>query len=56
VPDTAGHKSSTLQDVAAKKKTEIDALNGAVIRLAEKHKMQVPYNLVVYNMIKFIES
>ncbi|MHC4644927.1 MAG: ketopantoate reductase family protein [Planctomycetota bacterium] len=29
VPDTAEHKSSTLQDILAKKKTEIDALNGA---------------------------
>ena len=56
VPDTARHKSSTLQDILAKKKTEIDALNGAVIKLAEKHKVQVPYNLVVYNIVKFIEA
>jgi len=56
VPDTAEHKSSTLQDISAKKKTEIDALNGAVIGLAEKHKMPVPCNLVVYNIIKFIEA
>ncbi|HUT30815.1 MAG TPA: 2-dehydropantoate 2-reductase [Sedimentisphaerales bacterium] len=56
VPDTAGHKSSTLQDILARKKTEIDALNGAVIKLAEKCKTQVPYNLVVYNMVKSIEN
>jgi len=56
VPDTAEHKSSTLQDIAAKKKTEIDALNGAVIKLAERYKMQVQYNLVVYNIVKFIEE
>lgn len=56
VPDTARHKSSTLQDISAKKKTEIDALNGAVIQLAEAYKKNVPYNLVVYNMVKFIES
>jgi 2-dehydropantoate 2-reductase len=56
VPDTAEHKSSTLQDISAKKKTEIDALNGAVIGLAEKHKRPVPCNLVVYNIIKFIEA
>ena len=55
VPDTAGHKSSTLQDIAAKKPTEIEALNGAVIKLAEKFSIPVPYNLVVYNIIKFIE-
>jgi 2-dehydropantoate 2-reductase len=56
VPDTAKHKSSTLQDIAAKKPTEIDALNGAVIKLADKFAIAVPYNLAVYNIVKFIES
>jgi 2-dehydropantoate 2-reductase len=56
VPDTAGHKSSMLQDITAKKPTEIDALNGAVIRLAEKFAVPVPYNSIVYNIIKFIEA
>jgi len=56
VPDTAGHKSSTLQDISAKKKTEIDALNGAVIKLAQQYNKSVPYNLVVYNMVKTIEN
>jgi len=56
VPDTAEHKSSTLQDIHAKKKTEIEALNGAVIKLAEKYNINVPYNKTVYNMIKFIEA
>lgn len=56
VPDTAEHKSSTLRDIIAKKRTEIDALNGAVIKLAEKHGLDVPHNLVVYNIIKFIEA
>ncbi len=56
VPDTAEHKSSTLQDILAKKTTEIDALNGAVIKLAEKYGLRVPYNSVVYNIIKFIEA
>jgi 2-dehydropantoate 2-reductase len=56
VPDTAEHKSSTLQDILAKKPTEIDALNGAVIALANSRQIAVPYNLAVYNMIKFIEA
>jgi len=56
VPDTAEHKSSTLQDILAKKPTEIDALNGAVIELANRHEIAVPYNLAVYNMVKFIEA
>ena len=56
VPDTAEHKSSTLQDLIAKKPTEIDALNGAVIKLAEKFDIPVPRNSIVYNIIKFIEA
>lgn len=56
VPDTAEHKSSMLQDIAAKKRTEIDALNGAVIELAERFETLVPYNSAAYNLIKFIEA
>ncbi len=56
VPDTAEHKSSTLQDILANKKTEIDALNGAVIKLADEYQMEVPHNMVVYNIVKFIEA
>jgi 2-dehydropantoate 2-reductase len=56
VPDTAEHKSSMLQDVLAKKKTEIDALNGAVIKLGKEHNVDVPCNIALYNMVKFIEA
>jgi len=56
VPDTAKHKSSTLQDILAKKQTEIEALNGEVIKLAQKYQVNVPYNSIVYNMVKFIEA
>lgn len=56
VPDTAEHRSSTLQDIAAKKRTEIEALNGAVINLAAEYNIDVPLNRVVYNIIKFIEE
>lgn len=56
VPDTAEHKSSMLQDIAAGKHTEIDALNGAVIALAQEHGIATPYNLAVYHLIKFLET
>jgi 2-dehydropantoate 2-reductase len=56
VPDTAEHKSSTLQDIIANKPTEINALNGAVIELAGKFAIPVPCNSIVYNIIKFIEA
>ncbi len=53
VPDTAEHKSSMLQDIAAGKRSEIDALNGAVIKLAAGLEPSVPYNCVAYNLVKF---
>lgn len=56
VPDTAEHKSSTLQDISAGKRTEIEALNGAVIKLADRHGVDVPCNTAVYNMVKFLEE
>ena len=56
VPDTAKHKSSTLQDIAAGKKTEIDSLTGAVLALADRHSIDVPYNRAVYAIIKSVEA
>ena len=56
VPDTASHKSSTLQDIAAGKRTEIDALTGEVLALADKYRIDVPCNRTVYSLIKFVEA
>jgi 2-dehydropantoate 2-reductase len=56
VPPTAEHKSSTLQDLQAGKKTEIDALTGQVIKLAEKAGRKTPTNTTLYNLIRFIED
>ncbi len=55
VPDTAQHKSSMLQDLIAGKRTEIDALNGEVLKLARKYKVAAPYNQAVYELVKFME-
>jgi 2-dehydropantoate 2-reductase len=56
VPDTASHKSSTSQDIAAGRKTEIDALTGAVLALADEHHVEVAFNRAVYALIKFVEA
>jgi 2-dehydropantoate 2-reductase len=55
VPSTAAHNSSMLQDIKAKKRTEIDALNGAVLRLAAECHIDTPYNFILCNMIRFLE-
>jgi 2-dehydropantoate 2-reductase len=56
VPSTAAHESSMLQDIRAGRKTEIDALNGAVIRLAGRGGMPVPCNSMLYHLVKFAEG
>lgn len=55
LPSTAAHNSSMLQDIKAKKKTEIDALNGAVLELAERFHVNTPCNFVLCNIIRFLE-
>ena len=56
LPLTASHYSSTLQDIKAGKRTEIDALNGIVVQLARQHNVPVPVNETVYRMVKFLEQ
>ncbi len=39
-----------------KSPTEIDYLNGYLIKMAEKHGLDVPFNRTIYSIIKAIES
>ena len=55
IPRTAEHFASTLQDLRAGKRTEIDALNGAVLNLAETHGLEAPANEVICQIIKCLE-
>ncbi|MHC4926567.1 MAG: ketopantoate reductase family protein [Planctomycetota bacterium] len=56
IPPTAGHRSSTLQDIKAGRKTEIEALTGQVLKLAEQHGTEAPFNQTLYDLIAFIEN
>jgi 2-dehydropantoate 2-reductase len=56
LPATAEHESSTLQDLRSGKRTEIDFLNGAVVKLAEECNLSVPYNFTLYVAVKFLEK
>lgn len=47
---------SMLQDIRAKRKTEVDIFAGEVIRLANKHKINTPINEKIYGEIKKIET
>lgn len=56
VPPTAGHCSSTLQDIKAGRKTEIEALTGQILKLAAKNGIEAPFNQTLYDLIAFIET
>lgn len=56
VPPTRRHESSTLLDLRAGKRTEIEALNGAVVALAAKFQIPVPTNRTILEMVRFIEA
>jgi len=56
LPPTYSHEPSMLQDIRAGKRTEIDALNGAVVALGKQHDVPTPTNLTVCRMIQFMES
>lgn len=56
LPATARHESSMLQDLRAGRRTEIDALTGAVVALGDRHGVPVPANRTVLEMIRFLEA
>jgi 2-dehydropantoate 2-reductase len=56
LPPTAGHRASMLQDILAGRKTEIEALNGAISRYAGELGISTPCNDLITNLIKFKEK
>ncbi len=48
--------SSTAQDIARGKCTEIDSLNGYVVRVGEELGVPVPINYALYKMVKLLEE
>jgi 2-dehydropantoate 2-reductase len=53
---TRQNRSSMGQDFDYKRGTEIDAINGAVVREAERLGIPVPYNQMITDLIKVIEK
>jgi 2-dehydropantoate 2-reductase len=56
VPPTAAHFPSMYYDVKCGKRLEIDALNGAIVRLAREKGIAVPVNEAITNIIKAKEA
>ncbi len=53
---TAANVSSMLQDVLRKKRTEIDFINGVIVRQAQELGIPAPVNSILVDLVKTIES
>jgi 2-dehydropantoate 2-reductase len=49
------HRASMLQDVLAERATEVDALNGGIVRFGEKQGVPTPMNRAIAALIKGLE-
>ncbi|MDQ4081946.1 MAG: 2-dehydropantoate 2-reductase, partial [Actinomycetota bacterium] len=55
-PDVAyDHKASMLQDVEARRQTEIDYLNGGVVRFGRELGVPTPLNETIWALVKGVE-
>jgi 2-dehydropantoate 2-reductase len=54
--DHAGHLPSMLQDLRAGRKTEVEAINGAVVREAQALGMSVPTTETLYRLVRILEQ
>jgi 2-dehydropantoate 2-reductase len=56
-PDVAyDHKASMLQDVEAHRATEIDYLNGGIVRYGLEHGVPTPLNEAIWALVKGVEQ
>ncbi|MFW5900745.1 MAG: ketopantoate reductase family protein [Halodesulfurarchaeum sp.] len=53
---TADNRSSMLRDIEAGNRTEIDALNGAIVERAESHGISVPVNRTITAAIELLSD
>jgi 2-dehydropantoate 2-reductase len=49
------HKASMLQDVEARRPTEIDYLNGGIVRFGEEHGVPTPLNRAIWSLVRGLE-
>ncbi|KAJ2706707.1 2-dehydropantoate 2-reductase (Ketopantoate reductase) (KPA reductase) (KPR) [Coemansia sp. IMI 203386] len=53
---TARNRSSMLQDVAAGRQTEVEWINGYLVRLGQQHGVPTPVNTLLYTLVKLKEA
>lgn len=52
---TRDNKASMLQDVERRRRTEIDAITGAILRAADRHGLPVPVNRTAHALVDGLE-
>jgi 2-dehydropantoate 2-reductase len=50
------HKASMLQDVEARRPTEVDYLNGGIVRFGKEHDVATPLNQAVWALVRGLEE
>ena len=50
------HKASMLQDVEARRQTEIDYLNGGIVRFGREHGVATPLNEMITALVRGLEA
>lgn len=53
---TSENKSSMLQDIERGRKTEIDSINGKIVKMGQIHGVETPINSTLVSLIKGIEE
>ena len=56
IPTTALHHASMLQDIQRGRKTEVEALNGAVVKLGKQYGVKTPVNEVIISLLQAKED
>jgi 2-dehydropantoate 2-reductase len=49
------HKASMLQDVEARRPTEVDYLNGGIVRFGSEHGVDTPLNAAIWALVRGLE-
>ncbi len=51
-----GHKASMLQDVEARRQTEVDYLNGGIVEFGRRYGVQTPEHAAIWALVKGMEA
>jgi 2-dehydropantoate 2-reductase len=52
----SAHYPSMLEDVEARRPTEVELINGALVRAAERHGVEAPLQTAIYRLVKAREA